>query len=105
MFFRTSELFYFRQTLGKFITTVCDLKMKGQMNFHVLIKRMNGFIYIPVCGKKDLRLLRKITSTAFLPVRIDRDRGDEVAVLSGLLSSPRSSGTHVKPSRLPLTSP
>lgn len=42
--FRTTELLGVRQVLGKFITTVTDVKMKGQINFHILIKRLNGFL-------------------------------------------------------------
>lgn len=52
--------------MGKFVTTVCDLKMKGQMNFHVLIKRTNGFTRVPVCGREDLRLLGERSATFLL---------------------------------------
>lgn len=70
VFFRTTEFLYVRRILGKFITTVCDIKMKGQINFRILIRGMNEPVYILLCCRKDLSLLRKVNITKFLYVRI-----------------------------------
>lgn len=36
--FQKLKLLYFKQILGKLITTTCDVKMKDQINSYILIK-------------------------------------------------------------------
>lgn len=44
--------------------------MEGQIIFHIVTKRMSGFVYILACCRKDLRLLRRVNITKFLYMRI-----------------------------------
>lgn len=52
VFFRTTEVLTLQTNLRK-IYYRYDIKMKGQINFHILIKIMNRFVCILARCRKD----------------------------------------------------
>lgn len=57
--FQQLRLLYFKQILGKLITTTCDVIMKDQINSYILIKSMLMILFISLLFQEGFEVAQK----------------------------------------------